>query len=236
MRAYFLPAARTGLPSDKKVQSAGRGWLPFSFVSASQGATSGPGRGTGRGRDQGEQSIRSARSVRGRAGADAGAGTGIGAGAGGGSPRSVRAPGSVRHGHGQGPLARQGSERTTRGGRYGTLVIDVIDQGAGISPENQKRLFNEVVQFNPEKLQKGGGSGFGLFLTKGIVDLHEGKIGVWSAGEGHGATFTLELPLMRKSLGGEAEEEGEEEGAVADAVEGKVSGQTRITRDTRVRV
>ena len=54
-----------------------------------------------------------------------------------------------------------------------------------------------MVQFSPEKLQAGGGSGFGLFITKSIVDLHEGTIGVYSAGEGKGTRFTLELPMSR---------------------------------------
>ena len=35
----------------------------------------------------------------------------------------------------------------------GMLYISVIDSGAGISAENQKKLFTEIVQFNPEKLQ-----------------------------------------------------------------------------------
>lgn len=55
--------------------------------------------------------------------------------------------------------------------------------GAGISEENQKRLFNEIVQFNPEVLQAGGGSGLGLWITRGIVDLHNSRISVFSAGE-----------------------------------------------------
>ena len=79
----------------------------------------------------------------------------------------------------------------------GRLVITVADEGAGISPENQQRLFTEIVQFSPEKLQGGGGSGFGLFITKGIVDLHGGTISVFSKGEGHGCTFTVTLPMER---------------------------------------
>jgi hypothetical protein len=39
----------------------------------------------------------------------------------------------------------------------------------------------------------------GLYLTKGIVDLHHGKISVWSAGEGYGSTFTLEIPMTRST-------------------------------------
>ena len=79
--------------------------------------------------------------------------------------------------------------------KEGRLVVEVVDTGAGISPENQKKLFKEIVQFNPEKLQAGGGSGLGLWITKGIVDMHGGRISVHSAGEGHGCTFTVRLPM-----------------------------------------
>ena len=67
----------------------------------------------------------------------------------------------------------------------GKLVVVVKDTGAGISIENQKRLFTEIVQFNPEILQAGGGSGLGLWISKGIVDLHDGNIRVYSAGIEH---------------------------------------------------
>ena len=49
----------------------------------------------------------------------------------------------------------------------GYLVVEVTDSGAGISAENQHKLFKDIVQFNPEKLQAGGGSGLGLWITKG---------------------------------------------------------------------
>jgi CheY-like chemotaxis protein len=85
----------------------------------------------------------------------------------------------------------------TEGQRIGDwLQIRVTDHGAGISPENQKKLFKEVIQFNPEKLQAGGGSGFGLFISKGIVDLHSGRISVFSEGVGKGCTFTVEIPMV----------------------------------------
>ena len=79
----------------------------------------------------------------------------------------------------------------------GHLVISVRDTGAGISEVNQKRLFNDIVQFNPEILQAGGGSGLGLWITKGIVDLHEGEISVHSDGEGCGSVFTCKIPMWR---------------------------------------
>ena len=43
----------------------------------------------------------------------------------------------------------------------GELLVVVTDSGVGISKENQKLLFQEGMQFDPEKLQTGGGSGFG---------------------------------------------------------------------------
>ena len=81
----------------------------------------------------------------------------------------------------------------------GYLVVVVTDSGAGISAENQKRLFKDIVQFSPEKLQAGGGSGLGLWISGGIVDLHGGKINVHSKGENMGSTFTVEIPMVRVS-------------------------------------
>jgi signal transduction histidine kinase len=79
----------------------------------------------------------------------------------------------------------------------GTLVVVMTDTGAGISRENQKRLFSEIVQFNPEKLQAGGGSGLGLWITQEILNLHDGSISVSSEGEGKGSSFTFEMPMIR---------------------------------------
>ena len=45
------------------------------------------------------------------------------------------------------------AEEDDTGPRKGMLYISVTDSGAGISTENQKKLFKEIVQFNPEKLQ-----------------------------------------------------------------------------------
>ena len=91
------------------------------------------------------------------------------------------------------------NRRATRSARTkGVLRITVTDTGVGISEENQRRLFKEVVQFSPEKLQSGGGSGFGLCIVKGIVDLHGGEVRVWSEGENKGSSFVVEIPMMRQ--------------------------------------
>ena len=77
------------------------------------------------------------------------------------------------------------------------VLIACKDQGAGLSKVNLKLLFGEGVQFNANKLQAGGGSGLGLFITRGIVMLHKGA-NIWaeSEGEGKGCTFFVELPLV----------------------------------------
>ena len=48
------------------------------------------------------------------------------------------------------------------------VEVTVQDSGAGLSAENLGRLFGEGVQFNANGLQGGGGSGLGLFITKGL--------------------------------------------------------------------
>ena len=91
----------------------------------------------------------------------------------------------------------------------GYLVVTVKDSGAGISVENQKRLFKDIVQFSPEKLQAGGGSGLGLWISGGIVDLHDGKISVESGGEGMGSSFTVEIPMTRLPLSSYIQQQNE---------------------------
>jgi CheY-like chemotaxis protein len=52
------------------------------------------------------------------------------------------------------------------------------------------------VQFNANELQAGQGSGLGLFISKGIIEQHGGRLVVASEGLGKGVTFTIELPLF----------------------------------------
>ncbi len=72
------------------------------------------------------------------------------------------------------------------------IVISVIDQGAGISPEEQKHIFDRLYQTGSGK--KAGGLGLGLSITRQIVEAHGGRIWVES-NPGEGSTFSLSLPL-----------------------------------------
>jgi signal transduction histidine kinase/CheY-like chemotaxis protein len=83
----------------------------------------------------------------------------------------------------------------------GNIIITVTDSGPGLSSEQQLALFHQGVQFNPNQLQAGQGSGLGLWISKEIVSLHHGTILVTSDGLGCGSTFKVTLPVvLRENL------------------------------------
>jgi CheY-like chemotaxis protein len=82
----------------------------------------------------------------------------------------------------------------------GHVVISVTDSGPGLSEEQLCTLFHEGVQFNPNKLQAGQGSGLGLWISKEIVNLHHGQIRAKSDGLGYGATFEVKLPVVLRAI------------------------------------
>jgi len=77
----------------------------------------------------------------------------------------------------------------------GHIQIKVKDTGVGMDSTQLQQLFHAGVQFNPNELQAGQGSGLGLFISKGIVEQHEGALEATSQGIGHGSVFTVTLPL-----------------------------------------
>ncbi len=62
-----------------------------------------------------------------------------------------------------------------------SLTFTVKDFGRGMSPGDQKMLFQPFMQIRPGELQKGRGSGLGLSICKTIVQLHGGTIGCRSS-------------------------------------------------------
>jgi signal transduction histidine kinase len=74
--------------------------------------------------------------------------------------------------------------------------IDVRDHGVGISPEDQRRIFE---QFERAAGNDGtGGLGLGLFITQQLVEAHGGKISVQST-PGEGSVFSVTLPMKPPS-------------------------------------
>jgi signal transduction histidine kinase len=74
------------------------------------------------------------------------------------------------------------------------VVLQVRDQGVGISTDELKRIFKRFYRGSNRSLAHVKGTGLGLFIVRSIARKHGGKVFAESAGEGQGTTFTLELP------------------------------------------
>jgi PAS domain S-box-containing protein len=73
----------------------------------------------------------------------------------------------------------------------GGVQVEVVDQGEGISGEDQERIFHEFVQLGKTQLQDG--TGLGLPISRRLAELLNGELSVKSK-VGHGSTFRLRLP------------------------------------------
>ena len=92
------------------------------------------------------------------------------------------------------PQGGQISVRLTQTKTHGQ--IQVTDTGKGINPDFLPYVFEHFRQEDGAITRKFGGLGLGLAIARQIVELHGGKIWVESRGEGQGASFTVELPLL----------------------------------------
>ena len=75
------------------------------------------------------------------------------------------------------------------------LELTVSDDGRGISPEFLPRVFDRFRQQDGSTTRHVGGLGLGLAIVKELAELHGGSVHASSPGEGHGASFTVILPL-----------------------------------------
>ena len=69
------------------------------------------------------------------------------------------------------------------------IVISLKDTGSGIHPEIMPKLFSKFAS------KSFSGTGLGLYISKGIVEAHGGKIWAENNPDGKGATFTFTLPV-----------------------------------------
>jgi signal transduction histidine kinase len=74
------------------------------------------------------------------------------------------------------------------------IVVEVIDHGLGIPPEQVGKLFQKFARVRTDDHMKVSGTGLGLYICRLIVEGHGGQIWVESE-EGRGSTFGLSLPL-----------------------------------------
>lgn len=80
------------------------------------------------------------------------------------------------------------------------LVVQVIDNGPGISEENQKLIFKPYQRYDTGHRECMGGLGLGLSLCKNLVELHGGTIWLESK-KGKGTTFYFSIPLKSQIKG-----------------------------------
>ena len=78
----------------------------------------------------------------------------------------------------------------------GGIRLQVKDTGMGIAPEDVKRIFQPFMQADASDTRRHGGTGLGLTITKGLVDLMEGEIHLHSELT-RGTTVTIDLPLPK---------------------------------------
>ncbi|MHB2166207.1 hybrid sensor histidine kinase/response regulator [Alsobacter sp. R-9] len=90
---------------------------------------------------------------------------------------------SPRDGHIAVTVSRLGDE----------VVIAVQDSGPGLQPEDYPRLFGRFQRLSARPTGGENSTGLGLFITKRIVDLHEGRLDVRSLGAGMGSVFTIAI-------------------------------------------
>ncbi|HKA57463.1 MAG TPA: PAS domain S-box protein [Gemmatimonadales bacterium] len=93
---------------------------------------------------------------------------------------------------------------TLRGGRVQVLLervnshieLTVSDTGIGIAPSFLPQVFDRFSQEDSSASRVHGGLGLGLAIAKQLVELHGGILRAKSAGEGRGASFIVNLPLI----------------------------------------
>jgi signal transduction histidine kinase len=69
------------------------------------------------------------------------------------------------------------------------VIVTITDTGTGISPEILPKLFSKFVTSSNQ------GTGLGLFISKGIIEAHGGRIWAENNSTGIGTTFSFSLPI-----------------------------------------
>ena len=75
------------------------------------------------------------------------------------------------------------------------LVVDVIDTGAGIAPEDMTALFSRFGKLQRTAEFNNEGIGLGLMIVKQIVESAGGQVSVASDGVGKGSTFSFSMHM-----------------------------------------
>ena len=80
------------------------------------------------------------------------------------------------------------------------VVFCVMDNGAGIAPENLPHVFERFFRADKARSRSLGGSGIGLTIARALIEAQGGRIWAGSEGLGRGAAFSFALPLAPRPL------------------------------------
>ena len=100
--------------------------------------------------------------------------------------------------------------RSSNGGKR--FLLEIADTGIGVEPEQQSRIFKAFEQGEPSITRQFGGLGLGLTISKTLLDLHGGTIGVQSQGKNLGSTFRVTLDVVDAPVAASTNASGGEAG------------------------
>jgi signal transduction histidine kinase len=78
-------------------------------------------------------------------------------------------------------------------------TIEITDQGVGINPDDQKRIFNIFFRSGEKHIQSVSGAGLGLAIVDHVIRAHRGKVELESH-SGKGSRFTIHLPINKTDI------------------------------------
>ncbi|GGX97742.1 response regulator [Massilia dura] len=115
-------------------------------------------------------------------------------------------------------LLNNAAKYTDEGGHIGVetdvrddhVLVHVVDNGIGMTPELARRAFDLFSQAERSSDRSLGGLGLGLALVKSLIELHHGTVHCRSDGPGKGSTFTVCLPRAEPEPAGRAPIGGKE--------------------------
>ena len=90
--------------------------------------------------------------------------------------------------------------RRPPGAQVPAIVLDVEDDGPGMTAEQAQRVFERFYRADAARNRASGGTGLGLAIVDGLVSAHGGTVSVRTA-PGQGADFQVKLPLSPDALG-----------------------------------
>ncbi len=91
-----------------------------------------------------------------------------------------------------------GKVATSLGIEEDVVRVSVIDQGIGVAPEEQERIFERFYRTDPARSRETGGTGLGLSIVKHVALQHSGTVELWSKPT-VGSTFTIRLAIHEQS-------------------------------------